>query len=322
MTSIPDQAQNRWRNILPALGVSADFLRNRHGPCPMCEGKDRWRFDDKDGRGTWFCTHCGAGDGVKLVMLRLGLDFKAACAEIAKHIGAAEPQEKRKARTAEDKREMLKRVWAAAVPLDHKGPASRYLWRRCAQAWPTSWKMEELRYAERCAYKDGPQTTFHPALLARVRAFDGKPVNIHRTYLNADGYKADLPEPKRTMEGTLPQGCAVRLYPAAAEMGVAEGIETALSAARMFRMPVWSTLNATLLGKWSPPPECEHLTIFGDNDASYTGQAVAFGLAKRLLVEASKAKRSLTVKVRVPRQCAHDWNDVHQEMLRDLELHP
>ena len=26
----------RWLDILTALGVLAKFLRNRHGPCPMC----------------------------------------------------------------------------------------------------------------------------------------------------------------------------------------------------------------------------------------------------------------------------------------------
>ncbi|NYY79755.1 hypothetical protein DMH17_06695 [Raoultella planticola] len=33
----------------------------------MCGGADRFRFDDKEGRGTWFCNQCGAGDGLKLV---------------------------------------------------------------------------------------------------------------------------------------------------------------------------------------------------------------------------------------------------------------
>jgi len=28
--------RHRWLDILTALGVPAKFLRNRHGPCPMC----------------------------------------------------------------------------------------------------------------------------------------------------------------------------------------------------------------------------------------------------------------------------------------------
>jgi putative DNA primase/helicase len=42
----------------------------------MCGGKDRFRFDDKEGHGTWICTHCGAGDGFSLLMKVMGIDFK------------------------------------------------------------------------------------------------------------------------------------------------------------------------------------------------------------------------------------------------------
>ena len=38
----------------PSLGVPAKALTNRHGPCPICGGKDRFRFDDKGGRGTGY----------------------------------------------------------------------------------------------------------------------------------------------------------------------------------------------------------------------------------------------------------------------------
>lgn len=312
MIPIGDQAAGRWRNILPALGISADFLSGKHGPCPMCEGKDRWRFDDKDGRGTWFCTKCGAGDGVKLVMLKLGIDFKAASAEIAKLVGSAPQEPKKRQRTVEQKREMLKRVWAGAGCVGVATPAAEYLFRRCGLLFGDEGR--ELRYAERCAYKDGDATSFHPALLARVRAADGKPVNIHRTYLSADGRKADLPEPKRTMEGTLPPGCAVRLGGVAYEMGVAEGIETALSCSRMFGLPVWSTLNATLLQQWKPPAECRCVHIFGDADASFTGQFAAYALGKRL------AHEGLDVRVSIPGgELDTDWNDVHRDMREAAE---
>ncbi|WP_250206017.1 primase-helicase zinc-binding domain-containing protein, partial [Escherichia coli] len=43
-------ARGHWAQILPALGVN--ILKNRHQPCPVCGGKDRFRFDDQEGRGT------------------------------------------------------------------------------------------------------------------------------------------------------------------------------------------------------------------------------------------------------------------------------
>jgi putative DNA primase/helicase len=59
-----ERARNRWREILPRLGVDTQFLTNRHGPCPLCGGKDRFRFDDRDGSGSYICGQCGAGVGV------------------------------------------------------------------------------------------------------------------------------------------------------------------------------------------------------------------------------------------------------------------
>ncbi|MGD7908362.1 primase-helicase zinc-binding domain-containing protein [Escherichia coli] len=65
VTETVKQACGHWPRILPALGVKV--IKNRHQACPVCGGSDRFRFDDKEGRGTWFCNQCGAGDGLKLI---------------------------------------------------------------------------------------------------------------------------------------------------------------------------------------------------------------------------------------------------------------
>ncbi|WP_096388389.1 primase-helicase zinc-binding domain-containing protein [Hafnia sp. CBA7124] len=65
VTETVKQACGHWPRILPALGMKV--IKNRHQACPVCGGSDRFRFDDKEGRGTWFCNQCGAGDGLKLV---------------------------------------------------------------------------------------------------------------------------------------------------------------------------------------------------------------------------------------------------------------
>src|SRR3981189_2194330 len=81
------RARHRWAEILPQLGVDIRFLTNRHGPCPICGGRDRFRFDDKDGSGSYYCHQCGAGSGVILVRKKHEGDFKTACDEIDKIIG-------------------------------------------------------------------------------------------------------------------------------------------------------------------------------------------------------------------------------------------
>jgi putative DNA primase/helicase len=49
-----DRARGRWREILPQLGIDPRFLSNKQGPCPMCGGKTRFRFDDRDGSGSYY----------------------------------------------------------------------------------------------------------------------------------------------------------------------------------------------------------------------------------------------------------------------------
>jgi putative DNA primase/helicase len=75
MQKISETARGRWHGILPQLGISPKLLRNRHGPCPMCGGKDRFRFDDKEGKGTWICNQCGSGDGAELVKRVKGVEY-------------------------------------------------------------------------------------------------------------------------------------------------------------------------------------------------------------------------------------------------------
>jgi putative DNA primase/helicase len=66
----------KWYGVLTALGIDSKYLQNKHGPCPICaEGTDRYRFDDKDGRGTYFCNNCGAGDGFELLQKVHGWTF-------------------------------------------------------------------------------------------------------------------------------------------------------------------------------------------------------------------------------------------------------
>ena len=83
-------ARYQWRYILPALGIPAEKLTNKHQPCPVCGDRDRYRFDDKDGYGSYICTHCGNGDGFHLVMHWLDCDYKTAAAAVSDALGIGE----------------------------------------------------------------------------------------------------------------------------------------------------------------------------------------------------------------------------------------
>jgi putative DNA primase/helicase len=97
MTKITDLAQGHWPSILGALaGLSGDQLTDKHQPCPLCGGKDRYRFDDQDGSGSWYCNQCGgpsqsggAGNGMELLMRRTGWTFAEAAKRVEQHLGIA-----------------------------------------------------------------------------------------------------------------------------------------------------------------------------------------------------------------------------------------
>ncbi|ECI4629953.1 alkaline-shock protein, partial [Salmonella enterica] len=59
-------AIGKWDTIYQRLGVKIP-ANGKHGACPKCGGKDRFRMDDKDGKGTYICNQCGSGDGLDLV---------------------------------------------------------------------------------------------------------------------------------------------------------------------------------------------------------------------------------------------------------------
>ncbi len=75
-----EQARGHWRSILAALNIIVPDGPMKHGPCPVCRGEDRFRFDDKDGFGTWYCNQCDphAGDGLQLLRNVRDCDFPEA----------------------------------------------------------------------------------------------------------------------------------------------------------------------------------------------------------------------------------------------------
>jgi hypothetical protein len=77
--TLRDRCKGQWPSILLQLGLRLTdaALRKRDVPCPMCGGKDRFRFRD-DSVGLWYCRGCGHGDGFNLVMAWKGVSFHEA----------------------------------------------------------------------------------------------------------------------------------------------------------------------------------------------------------------------------------------------------
>ena len=305
------RATGRWREILLALGFPAKALTGAHCACPICnEGKDRFRFDNLEGKGSWICSKCGAGYGVELVIRWKRVEFIDAVKLIESVIDTARVEVPRARVSSDAASAENKALWLRGRFLNGKDLGSRYLGNRGIKLdkYPPC-----LRFVDECIYRDVASggTSLHPAMLAAFMASDGSRAIVHRTYLKEPGLKADVETPKKMMRGRVPEGGAVRLAPAEKTMGIAEGIETALAAAQMHGMPVWAATNAGALIKWTPPPEAENIVIFGDYDRNYAGQMASYSLAYKL----RSISRIKTVGVMFTEHTdvgggAPDWNDL------------
>lgn len=140
-----------------------------------------------------------------------------------------------------------------------------------------------------------------PALVAAVqRPTDRTVVATQRTTLRQDGTrKAPIATPRITT-GTLGGG-AVRLAPAGEVLGIAEGVETGLSAMQASGVPVWCCIGAARMHRVAIPSVVRELHIFADDDEP--GRAAAHRTA-----EAHTAAGRRVIVRRPPENCK-DWND-------------
>ncbi len=303
-----EAARGKWRGILMSIGLPSQVLQNKHGPCPLCGGKDRFRWDNQEGTGSYICSGCGAGDGIALAMGFTKKPFVEMASEIDSLLGnhKFEPDKVQQKITGDDTRRLLRALWAETSPMERGDIADKYLASRCVNqfTYPRS-----LRFGANV--RDGEGGT-HPCMVATV-SLNGKPVTLHRTFLRRDGSgKAEGPAPRKMMPGAIPDGACVELSEyTGGPLGIAEGIETALSASAMFDVPVWAALNTSLMKKWKPPEGCEEVIIFGDHDRKLGGHAAAYTLAHRL------AMGSYEVKVQIPDAVGDDWNDEWVRWRRD-----
>lgn len=293
---IGDLCVGRWESILTSLGVSTDFLSNKHGPCPICTtGRDRFRFDNKSGRGTWFCSHCGAGDGMSLIQKLNGWSFSQAAREVERVLGVSRQDAPRQEFTDEQKKQALRRIYAESRAVVNGDDVWTYLNRRTGITEVPS----AIRIHPGLRYDAGRS---FPAMLGLVTMPDGKASTMHRTWLDGKGGKAPVDEPKKVMSGTIKTG-AIRLAPVAECLGIAEGIETALRAFVRFEVPTWAAISAGGMRDWVAPKGVKHVIIFGDNDVNFTGQSAAFDLAHKL------SMGGITTEVFIPEKSGTDWAD-------------
>lgn len=313
------QACGQWPYILEASGINLSYLKNKHGPCPICGGVDRFRFDNKGDRGTFICNQCGAGDGIKLLMLYRRFDFKEALnfvehclnynlepiADVLKK-NVIVQQALKKQDDPDSRRNWINKIWSQSQTITCGDPVYCYLQARGIKLSAFS---HNLRYHRNLPYyHDDVEIGTFPAMVAKIQDHNGKMLTLHRTYLG-NGCKADVPKPKKLMSPIIKGsslGGAIRLCSLSNDgtLALAEGIETALAVHIATGLPTWATISAQGMERIILPQGINNILIAADNDHSGTGQKAAAELAIRLIGMGKK------VKVIIPPVVGHDFADL------------
>ena len=174
---------------------------------------------------------------------------------------------------------------------------------------------DALRFHPACPFRlDDGSTARLPAMLGLMRDIltDQQPCGIHRTALRADGSgKADvqgLGNPKKMLGRA--KGACIKLSPDEAVtdgLGIAEGIETALTALTNGWAPIWACGSAGSIAHFPVLAGIECLTIFADADPA--------GVKAARACRARWQGAGMECTVILPPEDGQDWNDIMGPLL-------
>lgn len=271
VTETVKQACGHWPRILPALGVKV--IKNRHQACPVCGGSDRFRFDDKEGRGTWFCNQCGAGDGLKLVEKVFGVTPSEAAGKVNAVTGNLSPVAPGVTAAAEAETEADRKAAAALAVrlLEKTRPATgnAYLTRK-GFAGRECLTLTASHKTGGVAYRAGDVV---------VPLYDESGVLVNLQFINAEGLK-------RTLKGGAVKGASHTIEgkkQAGKRQWITEGYATALTVHHLTGetvMVALSSVNLLSLASLARQkhPACQ-IVLAADRDLNGDGQSKAAAAA-------------------------------------------
>lgn len=278
VSDVRSKANGYWPSILERLAIPTN---RGEGPCPACGGKTRYRFDNKDNRGTYFCSHCGAGTGLDLVMKVNQCGAREAAELVAEAMALPMPEPK----PAREKPQTDIAGKVAALAAKASPEQSAYLASKGLQ----------------CPF---PMLSDGSLLLVLK---NGAGATTGAQVIKSDGSK-------RLVAGTVKKGsfCVVNSGETPETMIIAEGLATALSV-QQFR-PDATIIAAIDAGNLLPVAQVmrqrypdAQIIIAADNDIKpgepNTGKSAA-----------EKAAKAVSGRVALPQsEEKADWNDFQQQ---------
>lgn len=296
-------ACGHWPELLAAMGIDTPS-RGKHGPCPACGGKDRFRLDDQTGRGTFICSQCGSGDGLDLVCRVLSTTPKAAAELLAPLVGLSagglDPVE----------RERIHRQQQAKADQDRKRSeqqrqkaASRAaaIMRDCEPGQAPYLVHKRLRWPHgainRTLIREGGENFPTGSMVVTLTNEAGELVNVQ--LIRADGSK-------RYLAGGQKAGAFHRIE-GGSRVAICEGYATGLSIHQATGATVYCAMDCGNLMVVAQIARRQHpkarILLCGDNDEHTQGNP---GKTK-----AEQAAAAIGGLVALP-PVAGDWNDYHQ----------
>jgi|GEM_PF-72035 len=304
VSDVAAAACGHWPDLLAAVGIDIP-RRGKHGPCPFCGGSDRFRLDDKGGRGTWICNQCGNGDGLDLVCRVLSTTPKAAAELLAPLVGLSAGglvpaereriQRQQQAKTeqerqrAEQQRQKAARR-AADIMADTGQGESPYLERKGFGS--------HLSAVNRTLIREGGENFPAGSLVIPLTNEAGELLNVQ--LIRADGTK-------RYLHGGQKAGAFHRIE-GGELVAICEGYATGLSVHLAIGATVYCAMDCGNLAAVAQIARRQHpkarILLCGDNDEGTQGNPGK--------LKAEQAAVAIGGLVALPPEFSGDWNDYEQ----------
>lgn len=276
------------QNLGQGAALAIDWSGPSRQPCPVCgrglKDKSCGVTVGSDGNGVAHCFRCGY--------------VQTLHGDRAAGLRGSRRYEKQSTKHRPTLSKYGQDLWAECIQIE--GVALAYLKARQCVIPPSA---GHLRFHPNL--KHWPSGSAGPALVALVTdAVTREPMTLHRTWVQADGSKAQIDPARMLLKDHGKVGGVVRLWPdeeVTTSLGIGEGIETTLSLAHAFT-PAWALIDAGNLAAMPLLDGVQSLLIAADNDPP--GIAAANSCAMRW------AGQGREVRIVLPETPRSDLNDL------------